>query len=61
MMRTYRELGRISGQGAERLLKALNQDLPIEFELDGDEVIIKAVYQVKPECRREFVGLAKSN
>lgn len=60
MQREYREVARINGQGAIRLLEALTQGRPIEFEQDGDEVVIKTVTQVKPECRRDFVEVTSS-
>lgn len=59
MQRQYKEVMRLSGAAAERLQQMLKEDRPIEFEIDGDEIIIKAVTQVKPECRREFVDVVR--
>lgn len=55
MQRRYQEIVRVAG--SKRMRQALKEGRPIEFEFEGDEIIIKAVTQVKPECRREFADV----
>ena len=61
MQRQFIEVARISGMGSARLRRALIEGRPIEFEFDGtgsgDDIVLKAVAYVKPQCRREFVGV----
>lgn len=50
MNREYVVVGKLKGLRAQPLLRALQVGVPIEFEQRGDEVIIKAVTRVVPDC-----------
>ena len=58
MERQYKDVCRIRGINGLMLSQALQEGRPIEFEeMENGDIIIRAVIQVRPECRRNTIDV----